>query len=205
MPASDLRENFDKAELDSRLRWHCEPSHWMIDREKRVLTVEPDAPTDFWQRTHNGLAADSGHFLGMDLAGDFVMTAQVSFDPVHRYDQAGLMVRVSRECWLKTSVEFEADGHNALGAVVTNSGYSDWSTQPYAPGAGEIWLRVRREGDDYGVDCSEDGRLWRQIRIAHLHQMPGHTVTCGLYACSPKGAGFIAEFSRLTVTAGRLE
>ena len=35
------------------------------------------------------------------------MTAHVAFNPVHRYDQAGLMVRVSPTCWLKTSVEHE--------------------------------------------------------------------------------------------------
>jgi len=204
MAALQLHENFDKEQPDPRLRWHCEPSHWLIDREKRVLTVEPDASTDFWQRTHNGQSADNGHFLGMDVAGDFVMTAQVSFDPVHRYDQAGLMVRVSPEGWLKTSVEFEPGSDSALGAVVTNFGHSDWSTQPYAPGAGEVWLRVRREGDDYIVDSSPDGLAWTQIRMAHLHQGRGLPVASGLYACSPKGAGFSAEFSRLTIRPGRI-
>lgn len=204
MAAIELSESFDKEGLDSRLQWHCEPSHWMIDREQRVLILEPDAPTDFWQRTHNGQAADNGHFLGANLAGDFVMAVHVSFDPVHRYDQAGLMVRVSPECWLKTSVEFEPGSDSALGAVVTNFGYSDWSTQPYAPGAGEVCLRVRREGDDYIVDSSHDGLSWTQIRMTHLHQGRGLAVAAGLYACSPKGAGFSAEFSRLTIRPGRI-
>ena len=204
MPSTELRESFDGAELDKRLVWHCEPSHWLIDREKRVLTVEPDAPTDFWQRTHNGRSADNGHFLHVEIAGDFVMTTHVRFDPVHRYDQAGLMVRVSPECWLKTSVEFEPGSDSALGAVVTNFGYADWSTQPFPPGAGEVWLRVRREGDDYIVDSSPEGRAWTQIRMAHLHEGRGRAVSCGLYACSPKGAGFSAEFSRLAIKAGRI-
>ncbi len=204
MAAKDLHENFDGEAPDKRLRWHCEPSHWLIDREKRVLAVEPDSPTDFWQRTHNGRSADDGHFFGMEVTGDFVMTTHVSFDPVNRYDQAGLMVRVSPECWLKTSVEFEPGSDSALGAVVTNFGYADWSTQPYAPGAGEVWLRVRREGDDYIVDSSQDGRAWTQIRLAHLHQGRGKAVSCGLYACSPIGAGFSAEFSRLTIKGGRV-
>ena len=169
-----------------------------------MLALDPDAPTDFWQRTHNGTAADNGHFLSMDVHGDFVMTTHVSFDPVNRYDQAGLMVRVSSECWLKTSVEFEPGSDSALGAVVTNFGYSDWSTQPYAPGSGEVWLRVRREGDDYIVDSSQDGHAWTQIRMAHLHQGRGQKVACGLYACSPKGAGFSSEFSRLSIHAGRI-
>ena len=204
MAANNLRENFDGKVLDEHLRWHCAPSRWTLERDRRVLRVEPDAPSDFWQRTHNGNSADNGHFLYMDVDGDFVMTTHASFTPLHRYDQAGLMVRVSPECWLKTSVEFEGESESSLGAVVTNFGYSDWSTQPFAGAAGAAWLRVRREGDDYIVDSSVDGRAWIQIRMAHLHEGRGRAVSCGLYACSPKGAGFSAEFNHLTIEPGRV-
>src|SRR5262249_41045207 len=101
-------------------------------------------------------------------------------------------------------VEYELDGPSRLGAVVTNYGYSDWSTQAFPPGPGAVWLRVRREGDDYLVDASRDGRVWEQIRLAHLHEGRGAAVACGLYACSPRGAGFVAEFDSLTIDSGRL-
>jgi regulation of enolase protein 1 (concanavalin A-like superfamily) len=113
------------------------------------------------------------------------------------------MVRHSPSCWLKTSVEHEPGARGRLGAVVTNHGYSDWSTQPFA--GDEVWLRVRREGADYIVDASEDGQAWEQIRMAHLAEDDGKLgVACGVYACSPKAAGFAAEFSMLEVTAGRV-
>jgi regulation of enolase protein 1 (concanavalin A-like superfamily) len=123
---------------------------------------------------------------------------------VHQYDQAGLMVRVSPGCWLKTSVEHEPEGPSRLGAVVTNHGYSDWSTQAFPSGPGEVWLRVRREGDDYLVESSRDGGRWEQLRVAHLHEGRGQPVLAGLYACSPRGAGFRAEFDRFAIDAGRL-
>ena len=64
---------------------------------------------------------------------------------------------------------------------------------------------MRREGQDYVVDASADGREWEQIRMARLHDdRPDLEVTAGLYACSPKGAGFVAEFAYLDVTRGRL-
>ena len=88
---------------------------------------------------------------------------------------------------------------------MTNYAYSDWSTQEFASGPGEVWLRVRREGDDYLIDSSQDGRRWVQIRLAHLHEGRGQAVTCGLYACSPKAAGFVAEFKHLTIDSGRAE
>jgi regulation of enolase protein 1 (concanavalin A-like superfamily) len=199
-----LDEPFAGPGLHPRLRWHCEPGRWSVEAARRCLRVEPDGGTDFWQRTHYAFQVDNGHFLYAEVAGDFVLAVRARFFPVHQYDQAGLMARLSPSCWLKASVEYEPDGASRLGAVVTNFGYSDWSTQGFPPGPGEVWLRVRREGDDYLVEASPDGRRWEQLRMAHLHEGRGQPVTCGLYACSPKGPGFVAEFDHLTIDAGRL-
>ena len=200
-----LNETFTGASLDARLQWYCEPTRWRLDPTARVLLVEPEANTDFWQRTHYGFRADNGHFLYCRMTGDFTVTTHVRFQPAHQYDQAGLMVRLSPSCWLKTSVEFEPDGPSRLGAVVTNFAYSDWSTQDVPGDTGEIWLSVRREADDYTVGASLDGRNWTQLRLAHLHEGQGDEVACGLYACSPRGAGFVAGFTSLTIDAVRAE
>ena len=190
---------FSGPELPTQFRWHCEPSCWSVGGGH--LHVKPDPQTDFWQRTHYGFQADSGHFLYCEVSGDFVLTARVLFHPVHQYDQAGVMVRVSADCWLKSSVEFEPSGPNRLGAVVTNHGYSDWSTQDFPAEAGEVRLRIRREKDDYIVDASRDGAPWSQLRMAHLHDGSGAPVACGVYACSPRGEGFACGFTDLSVTA----
>jgi hypothetical protein len=186
------------AGLDDRLTWFCEPTRWSFDSARSCLRIEPDAPTDYWQRTHYGFREDTGHFLFVEEAGDFYLRARVEFWPRHQYDQAGLMVRVSPECWLKTSIEFEPDGPSRLGAVVTNLGYSDWSTQDFPATRAAVELRVRRTGEDYLVETSMGGEVWTQLRLAHLHERrPNGRVACGVYACSPKGPGFVAEFSRL--------
>jgi regulation of enolase protein 1 (concanavalin A-like superfamily) len=198
-----FHESFAGPGLHPRLRWHCEPGRWSLHPQERFLRVEPDATTDFWRKTLSGVEADNGHFLFTEVAGDFVLAVHVRFRPVHQYDQAGLMVRASPSCWLKTSVEHEPTGPSWLGAVVTNDA-SDWSTQSFPPGPGEVWLRVRREGDDYLIDASRDGRGWEQIRLARLHEGRGRLVACGLYACSPRGAGFVAEFTSLSIDGGRL-
>jgi len=207
-----LDEKFDRPALDAHLHWRCAPTRWSSGNG--LLVVEPDAGTDFWQNTHYGFAADNGHFLHMGVPGDFVLTTRLRFHPASQYDQAGLMVRHSAGCWLKTSVEFELEGPSKLGAVVTNRGYSDWSTQDFPPGVNEVSLRVRREGDDFIVETSTEtsalplGERWTQIRLAHL-LLPRPTpsralLRCGLYACSPKGKGYRAEFEYLKVEHGRL-
>jgi regulation of enolase protein 1 (concanavalin A-like superfamily) len=205
MPTSVLREPFAAATLPAELRWYCEPARWSLHPDEHLLRVEPDAGTDFWRKTHYGFEVDNGHFLHTTVAGDFVLTTHVRFRPCHQYDQAGLMVRCSPTCWLKTSVEYEPGGPGRLGAVVTSHGYSDWSTQRFPSGPGEVWLRIRREGDDCIVEASASADQWEQIRMAHLREGPeGAPVACGLYACSPKGVGFVAEFLGLKIDAGRL-
>jgi hypothetical protein len=120
------------------------------------------------------------------------------------------MVRLSPNYWLKTSVEYEPAGPSRLGAVVTNYGYSDWSTQNYLTEDNELELRVLREGDDYIVEYSEmrlsgaeqAEKDWTQIRIAHLHNADKQPIQCGLYACSPIAAGFRAEFGYFSIEGG---
>jgi hypothetical protein len=203
-----LLETFDQPIFDARLRWFHPPQKWSINPTASVLVVEPEDKTDYWQKTHYGFEADNGHFLFAEVDSDLILTTQVSFRPAHQYDQAGLMVRISPQCWLKTSVEYEPDGPARLGAVVTNFGYSDWSTQNFT--GNEVWLRIRREGSDYIVEYAEttnqnNKSRWTQLRIAHLHDDNGGLVQAGLYACSPIGAGYVAEFDFLRIEKGRLE
>ena len=52
------------------------------------------AGTDFWQGTHYGFRVDNGHALLAEIGGDFALETRVRTQPVHQYDQAGLMVRL---------------------------------------------------------------------------------------------------------------
>ena len=190
-------ETFEGATLDERLHWFCEPNHWKVGHG--ALEIQPEAGTDFWQRTHYGFRRDNGHFLYFETAANFILSTQVRFFPAHQYDQAGLMVRLSSEDWLKTSVEAESEGPSRLGAVVTRSGYSDWSTQNFSASVNQINLRIERAGADYIVEFEETPGHWTQLRVAHLERAADACVQCGLYACSPIAAGFRAEFDQLSL------
>lgn len=199
MSTKILDEGFDTSNLPSSLQWYCPPKRWSIANSQ--LVVEPEAKTDYWQKTHYGFSVDNGPFLYMILEDDFLLSTSVQFFPQNQYDQAGLMVRFDADHWLKTSVEYELDGPNQLGVVVTNYGYSDWSTQPFPAGLDRVELRVQRRGDDYIVQYSPPGdqENWSQLRMARLHNPGGVAAMVGLYACSPTGAGYHAEFEYLRV------
>lgn len=183
-----------------RMRWHREPAEWSTGRDGTLsMKVEPD--TDFWQRTHYGFQRDNGHLLGHEVAGDFRCEAAVHTAPSHQYDQAGLMLRFASDCWVKTSIEFEPEGPSRLGVVVTNGGWSDWSTQDVPQDMTSVMLRMSRTGDDITVEWRGESRgRWSQMRVAHLdlagQRRPG---LVGIYACAPTGPGFEAEFSGFSI------
>lgn len=203
MTKAYLHESFDSPQPSPLLKWRYPPQDWHIS--KSALVVKPDADTDYWQRTNVGFRADNGHLLYAEVEGNFVMTTRFRFAPANQYDQSGLMVRFSEDCWLKTSVEHEPDIPNLLGAVVTNNGYSDWSTQDVDDALTELSLRVRRVDRTYFVEYTladelDENTYWSQLRVATLLEDDGQTpIPCGLYACSPKGSGYTVWFDYLTI------
>lgn len=198
MQTAWLDESFTGDGLDRRLAWHCPPPAWRTGPDGLRFATAP--ATDFWQGTHYGFRVDNGHALLAELDGDFLLQTRVRTSPVHQYDQAGLMVRLSAECWLKASVEHEPGEPSRLGAVITNHGWSDWSTQDLsAELAGDMQFRVTRRGADYLVEAAVAGRPWSQIRLGRLQADQGGPVRAGIYACSPKAAGLEVRFARMTI------
>jgi hypothetical protein len=177
--------------------WHVAPPAWGFDSEG--LFIQPAAGTDFWQRTHSGFSADNGHFLFTRLTGDFVVSATVRSQPRHQYDQAGLMVRFDAGCWIKTSAEFEPDTADRLGVVVTQHGFSDWSTQDLPSASREISFRVARTGSEFIISARFEGADWSQLRMVRLACDPVAPLAIGPYACSPKAAGFRCVFTKMSV------
>ncbi|WP_055665956.1 DUF1349 domain-containing protein [Desnuesiella massiliensis] len=205
-----LFEDFSSENLSDDFQWFNEPQNWELHSHHSELLIKPEAKTDYWQETHYGFRVDNGPFLFTKIKGDFAITTKVRFNPLHQYDQAGLMIRLSSDCWLKTSVEFEPEGYSRLGAVVTNHGFSDWSTQNFLSEKNELYFRIRREAMDYIVEYSLHSDLtrkenWTQIRMARLLEDNGKDeVMCGIYCCSPIGQGYEVYFDFIMITEGRI-
>lgn len=188
-------------ELPNNLSWENEPENWNLGGFG--LRVHPKGKTDFWQRTHYGIQNDSGHFLKIARTENkFSLTARVRYRGRNQFDQAGLMVRITPKNWIKTSVEFQPDAPDKLGAVVTNLGYSDWSCQNLINPNNEIILRIRAERPGFIIEYRLPGSPdnWTLIRIAHLHtDHPDIPIQAGIYCCSPVDKGFQAEFDYLEI------
>lgn len=194
-------------EIDlTRAEWLNEPRYSRVARDSVEILTDPK--TDFWQRSYYGFRNDNGHALLLESAANFSLTVRVRFQYRTRFDQCGLLIYLDADNWVKASIEHEDRTAARLGSVVTNRGYSDWATTDIAP-TGEIRYRLSRRGPDFLIESSLDGRIFRQMRVLHLHALgettaamgqadpplvPEKSVRFGPYACSPGEAGFSAFF-----------
>ena len=181
--------------LPDGFSWFNRPVDFQVDNGLHI-TTGPE--TDFWQRTHYGFQNDNGHALLCDMSGDFSMETAVRFTFKNRYDQCGLLLRLDTENWIKFSTEYETPQLSMLGSVVTNLGYSDWATTELDGDPGQMWYRISKNGPDFLLQASNDGRKWQQQRVAHLHA-PCETIQAGLYACTPVDGRFSCTFDYLLI------
>lgn len=178
-------------------RWINEPANWLT---YAGLTVTSDTDTDFWQTTHYGFARDTGHALLRPVGAQFRMRARFFGDYREQHDQAGLMLRVDADNWIKTGIEY-VDGEQYLSAVVTRE-HSDWSVLPLTAACGEVesvTIEIERFEDAVHVRyAAEGGEPVNDLRMAYFP--PDVPAQAGPMCASPDGAGFPVRFSEITLS-----
>lgn len=173
--------------------WYNEPSNWSTD--KNGLYIHAEGDTDFWRITHYDFIHDDGHFYYQERAGDWVATVKISGEYTSQYDQAGLMVRLNEQTWIKAGIEY-IDDRQHLSAVVTRE-HSDWSVAPTDLNPESVYLRLTRQGDAVRIDYSFDDFTYLMLRLAYFP--PDVPVQIGPMAAAPTGSGFSVTFEQLTV------
>lgn len=180
-------------------QWTREPKAYEIrDGIIRVTTLPH---TDLWQRTYYHFRNDNAPVFQMETDEQyFSFIVKTSFEESHhRFDQCGIVMYLDSENWLKGSIEYENQVFQHLGSVVTNHGYSDWATTEIPADVKSMWYRFSRRENDYCIECSEDGKTWKQMRVCHMAEGSGK-IRFGIYACSPEESSFTAVFSDMQLT-----
>lgn len=183
----------------SSSQWTREPQSSVITQDRIEIVTQPH--TDLWQRTYYHFRNDNAPVLQMTTDEKFFsFEVKTEFtESHHRFDQCGVVVYLDSENWLKGSIEYENENFQHLGSVVTNHGYSDWATTEIPASVKSMWYRLSRREDDFRIECSEDGVVFRQMRICHLHEAKGK-ICFGIYACSPEESSFRAVFTHMKLT-----
>ncbi len=128
--------------------WTRAPKEYQVQEDRVEIVTEPF--TDLWQRTYYHFRNDNAPVLQLTSKEKyFSFVVKTTFDTKVRYDQSGVVMYLDSENWLKASIEYENDVIQRLGAVVTNNGYSDWSSCDVDASIKTVWFRLSRRDDDF--------------------------------------------------------
>ena len=180
------------------MKWIREPKQYEVTEDKVEIITEPH--TDLWQRTYYHFRNDNAPVLQLETGEQFFsFVVKTDFDTKVRYDQSGIVMYLDSDNWLKASMEFENDQIQRLGSVVTNDGYSDWSSVDVDASVKSIWFRFSRREDDFCIENSVDGVNFKQMRICHMFHAK-EKINFGIYACSAEDSSFKATFTDMEIT-----
>lgn len=173
------------------MRWTNEPKKWKQNGDQIKITCPGEV--DYWRHTMHGFVKDDAPFYWMYVDYDF--EARLSFNCKLRtlYDQAGMMVRLDEENWVKAGVVMYRDTLHV--SVVFTRGCSDWSThrlpiKKLGNDGFHIW--VKRIGEVIEVLYSLDNENWIRVRQGHFVDAPRLRV--GMMCAAPESDGFKVTF-----------
>lgn len=185
---------FMVAQTLEKMNWFNEPSVWKIDGNRLTMSVTPKS--DYWRISHYGFTVDDAPFYFSEYGGEFEAKVKISGDYKVRFDQAGLMIRIDHENYIKTGIEF-VDGKFNLSTVVTHN-TSDWSVIALDRTVEQIWIKAVRRIDAIEIFYSYDDKEYFMMRNAWLEAY--RPVKIGMYAACPDGNGFDVTFSDFKVS-----
>ena len=177
-----------------RGQWVNEPARWDLGPDG--LRVVTDRATDFWRETHYGFIRHSGHLFGARMAGSFTATVRVRARFRELYDQAGLMVLIDEQNWVKAGIEL-SDGEPMLSSVLTRD-RSDWATGPFWGDASDFWIRATVDRGVLRIQASADGHRWPLLRLCPFPASDRYLV--GPMCCTPEREGLEALFPEFSAT-----
>lgn len=188
-----MNKNF----LNEELSYYNSPN---INIKDNTLEFVTQPNTDLWQNTYYNFQHDNAPFVQMKISEKyFSFTVKVKYFSKRRFDQAGIILYLDSENWLKASVEYENEKFQRLGSVVTNNGFSDWATVDIPSEVKEMYYRLSRRENDFCIENSLDGVNYKQMRICHLYNA-NDEISMGVYACSPEESSFKAIFSDMVIS-----
>ena len=162
---------FCGAQSLDKMQWFNEPEQWEIKDKSLSMQVTPQS--DYWRISHYGFTVDDAPFYYATYGGEFEVKVKITGDYKQRFDQAGLMLRINHENYIKAGIEF-VDGKYNLSAI-----------------------KAVRRLDAVEIFYSFDDKEYTLMRNAWLQD--NIPVQVGFMAACPDGKGFNVTFEHFKV------
>lgn len=182
-----------KAQTLEKMQWFNEPEKWTV--ENQVLSMFVTPKSDYWRISHYGFTVDDAPFYYALYGGEFEVKVKITGDYKSRFDQAGLMLRIDEQNYIKAGIEF-VDGVYNLSTVVTHK-TSDWSVIALEKPVPFIWIKAVRRLDAVEVFYSFDDKTYTMMRNAWMQDNTPMMV--GVMGACPDGDGFNVKFENFKV------
>lgn len=182
-----------KAQTLEKMQWFNEPEKWTVENQALSMFVTPKS--DYWRISHYGFTVDDAPFYYALYGGEFEVKVKITGDYKNRFDQAGLMLRIDEQNYIKAGIEF-VDGVYNLSTVVTHK-TSDWSVIALEKPVPFIWIKAVRRLDAVEVFYSFDDKTYTMMRNAWMQDNTPMMV--GVMGACPDGDGFNVKFENFKV------
>ena len=181
------------AQTLEKMTWYNEPAKWAVSDGALLMEVTPKS--DYWRISHYGFTVDDAPFYYATYGGEFEAKVKITGDYQARFDQAGLMVRIDHENYIKAGIEYVGGKYN-LSVVVTHT-TSDWSVITLDKPVESVWIKAVRRRDAVEVFYSFDDKEYVMMRNAWLKD--NTPVMVGMMGACPDGDGFNVRFDNFSV------
>ena len=181
------------AQTLEKMQWFNEPAKWEIN--DKALSMFVTSQSDYWRISHYGFTVDDAPFYYATYGGEFEVKVKVTGEYKARFDQAGLMLRIDHENYIKAGIEF-VDGKFNLSTVVTHK-TSDWSVISLDKSVPYIWIKAVRRLDAVEIFYSFDDKTYTMMRNAWLQD--NIAVKVGFMAACPDVNVFNSKFEHFEV------
>ena len=181
------------AQTLEKMNWFNEPAQWSVSGNRLTMAVTPKS--DYWRISHYGFTVNDAPFYYGEYGGEFEAKVKISGDYKVRFDQAGMMIRIDHENYIKAGIEY-VDGKYNLSTVVTHH-TSDWSVIALDKPVDFIWIKAVRRLDAVEIFYSFDDKEYIMMRNAWMEA--NRPVKVGMMGACPDGDGFSVTFSDFTV------
>ena len=182
-----------KSQTLEKMLWFNEPEQWEIKNNSLSMFVTPQS--DYWRISHYGFTFDDAPFYYATYGGEFEAKVKITGAYKARFDQAGLMIRIDEENYIKAGIEY-VDGKYNLSTVVTHK-TSDWSVISLDKPIPYIWIKAVRRLDAIEIFYSFDDQTYVMMRNAWMQD--NTPVQIGMMAACPDGDGFNVSFEQFKV------
>lgn len=176
------------------MRWTNEPEKWKQKGDDIKVTCPMEV--DYWRHTMHNFVKDDAPFYWMYVDYDFEVRLSVKAKLEWLYDQAGLMIRLNEENWVKLGICHYRDYAHV--SCCFTRGKSDWSMQILPKKKiKRIHFWAKRKGNVIECYYSLDNENWLRVRQGYFSDAPRLRV--GMMCAAPETAGFDTTFSNFLI------